>query len=299
MGMAAALAAAVAAAAAGGTAIAQSSGSILVVPATTDPGGAVTVSNSPLSPCPPPPTAENPFVSIDLFAPGSATPANRAPYQGPVALGGTWSVPIRLDPDLPPGTYRVQAGCYTDSGLSSGFGPAYGAGRLDLRLQEPGQPTASVRRARPGDTIQVGSGDAGCRPPTGAPNPRVRVSFLDATKATRAEAEVPVDPASGRWSISLRVPDLVPQSAEITAVCLARVAAPAPYARYRGAPFNVEAAAPLPSTTTPTTTPPTTARPGAPTTLFSPTTLPPTPTPTTLPPTPLARAIVAEPTYTG
>lgn len=291
------VAAALAAAAAGGSASAQSSAPILVVPAMADPGGAVTVSNSPLAPCPPPPSSDRPFVSIDLYATGTATPANRSPYQGAVTVGGTWSVQVRLDPDLSPGTYRVQAGCYADSGLNSGFGPSYAPGRLDVRLQEPGPPTASVRRARPGENIEVRSGEAGCRPPAGSPSPRVRVSLLDATKATRAEAEGAVEVASGHWSLTLRVPELSPQSAEITAVCLARVAAPAPYARYRGAALNIEAA-PLPTVTPPATATPTTVRPGAPSSIPAATVVP-TPTPTTLPPTPLALAIVAEPTYTG
>lgn len=297
IGVAAALAAA-AAVLASGSARAQSPGSILVAPSVTDPGNAVIVSNAPLAPCPPPPRAESPFVSIDLYATGSATPANRSPYQGAVAVGGTWSVQVRLEPDLPPGAYRVKAGCYADSGLNSGFGPTYAPGQLDVRLQEPGAPTASARRARPGESVQVGSGEAGCRPPTGSASPRVRVSLLDATKATRAETEGAVDPASGRWSIGLRVPELLPQSAEITAVCLARVGAPAPYARYRGAPFAVDAA-PMPApTTTPTTAAPATARPGTPTTSPA-ATAPTTPAPATLPATPLAVAIIAEPTYTG
>ena len=300
IGMAAAFAAALAAAALGTSAGAQGTASIIVAPSVSDPGNAVTVSNSPLSPCPPPPNAENPFVSIDLYANGSATPANRTPYQGAVTVGGAWSVPVRLDPDLPPGSYGVRAGCFADSGLSSGFGPAYAPGRLDLRLQEPGQPTVSARRARPGETVQVSSGDAGCRPPASSPSPRVRVSLLDATKGTRAEAEAPIDAATGRWSISLRVPELQPQSAEITAVCLARVAAPAPYARYTGAAFNVDAAPLPPITLTPTTAAPTSLAPGAPTTLAASTVVTtPMPTSTTLPTTPLAVAIVAEPTYTG
>jgi hypothetical protein len=298
--MAAALAAAVAAAAVGGSAGAQGAASILVAPSVADPGGMVTVSNSPLAPCLPPDGADSPFVSIDLFAAGTATPANRAPYQGAVTVGGTWSVQIRLDADLPPGTYRVEAGCFADSGLSSGFGPDYAPGRLDIRLQEPGQPAVSARRARPGESIQVSSGEGGCKPPAGSPSPRVRVSLLDATKATRAEAEGAVDAASGRWTISLRIPELVPQSADITAACLARVAAPAPYARYRAAPFNIDGVPVTSTTTVPTTVAPvpTLPRPGAPTT-FSVVTVAPTPTPTTLPATPLAVAIVAEPTYTG
>jgi hypothetical protein len=300
IGMAAALAAAVAAAALSGSAGAQTTAQILLSPNAADPGGTVTVSNSPLAPCPPPPSAENPSVSIDLFAGTSVTPANRTPYQGAVTVGGTWSVNVRLDPDLAPGTYRVEAGCYADSGLSSGFGPDYAAGRLDVRLQAPGQPVLAARRARPGDNIHVNSAEKVCRPPAGSPSPRVRVSLLDATKATRAEAEGPVDPASGRWAIGLHIPDMDAQAAEITAVCLARVAAPAPYARYQAAPFTIDAVPAPPTTTTPATVAPvpTLPRPGAPATL-PPATVTPTPTPTTLPTTPLAVAIVAEPTYTG
>lgn len=295
--MAAALAA-TAALALGREAGAQAVAPILVVPATADPGGVVTVSNGPEAPCPPPGGSERPSASVDLFAQGSATPANRAPYQGLVTRAGTWSVEVRLSADLPPGTYRVQAGCYTDSGLNSGFGPAYRAGSLDLRLQDPGQPTASTRRARPGDSIQVESGAALCPPPAGSPSPRVRVSLLDAQGATRAESEAPVDARTGRWSVALRVPDLGAQYGQITAVCLARVAAPAPYARYKGAPLAIEAAPPAPTTTTgpPATSPPTTPAPGAATSV--PTTSPPA-SAVSLPPTPVAVAVVAEPTYTG
>jgi hypothetical protein len=201
---------------------------------------------------------------------------------------------VRLAPDLPPGSYRVQAGCYSDSGLNSGFGPSYEAGRLELRLQQPGQPT-SPRRGRPGDSIQVSSGEARCTPPAGSPSPRVRVSLLDAGKATRAEAEGPVEIATGRWTVSLRVPDIGPQSGEISAVCLARVAAPAPYARYRATAFSIDGQ-PLAPATVPPTTPPPTVAPGAPATAVTTATTTPVPT---LPSTPIAVAIVAEPTYTG
>ena len=295
--LAAALAA-FAAAALGREAGAQAVAPIVVRPQMADPGAVVTVSNGPSVPCPPPSGSDNPSASVDLFAQGSATPANRAPFQGMVDPVGTWSVDVRLAADLPPGSYRVQAGCYTDSGLNSGFGPSYQAGRLDVRLQDPGQPTASTRRGRPGDTIQVGSGEARCTPPTGSPSPRVRVSLLDSSRATRAESEGPVDGATGRWSVGLRVPELPAQEAQITAVCLARVAAPAPYARYKAAPFAIEVPPPTNTTTSApaTTSPPTTQVPGAPPTA------PPTTAATTappLPPTPLAVPIVAEPTYTG
>ncbi len=296
--LAAAFAAAASAAAAGGTAGAQSPASILVNPGTADPGSLVKVSNAALSPCVPPPSAANPSASVDLYAAGTATPANRVPFQGVVGPTGSWSVEVRLDPDLPPGTYRVQAGCYTDSGLNAGFGPSYVAGRLDLRLQEPGPPAANLRRGRSGDTIQVESGEARCTPPAGSPSPRVRVSLLDAAKATRAEAEGAVDPATGRWTVGLRVPDLGAQSAEISAVCLARVGAPSPYARYRSAPFTIEATPPTPTTAPVTTSPAPTGAPGAPTTAPQASATPQAPT-TTLPTTPLAVAIVAEPTYTG
>lgn len=296
--VAASVAATGAAVVGGASAGAQVTAVVVVAPATADPGGAVTVSNGPLSPCPPG-NARNPSASVDLFAAGSATPVNRVPYQGVVTPAGTWTVDVRLAPDVPPGTYRVQAGCYSDSGLNSGFGPTYEPGRLDLRLQQPGQPALSVRRTRPGDSIQVGSGDSRCTPPAGSPSPRVRVSLLDSARATRAEAEGPVDIASGRWSVSLRVPDIGPQNVEINAVCLARVAAPAPYARYRGTALSVDRAqAPETSTTVPaTTTPPSTGAPGVPTT--APATPPTTANAASLPTTPVAVAIVAEPTYTG
>lgn len=295
--MAAALLAAASAVAVAGQAGAQAVAPITVAPVAVDPGGVATVGNGPAAPCAPPAGTANPSASVDLFAVGSATPVNRAPYQGMVTATGTWTVTVRLAPDLPPGAYRVQAGCYTDSGLNSGFGPAYAAGRLEVRLQEPGRPTATPRSGRSGDSLDVASGDAVCTPPPASPSPRVRVSLLDAAKATRAEAEGPVEPGTGRWSLALRVPDLGAQSAEITAVCLARVGAPSPYARYQAAPFSVEAGEVPGSTTTApgTTTPATTAVPGASTT--KPTTSP--APPASLPTTALAVPIVAEPTYTG
>ena len=298
MVLVAAFAAAAAAEAVAGTAGAQTVASIVVTPATADPGSVVKVSNAALSPCVPPGGASSPSASVDLYAAGTATPANRVPYQGVVGPTGAWTVDVRLDPDLPPGTYRVQAGCYTDSGLNAGFGPAYAAGRLDLRLQEPGPSSVSPRRGRAGDTIQVASGETRCTPPAGAPSPRVRVSLLDAGKATRAEAEASVDQATGRWVVTLRVPELGAQSAEISAVCLARVGAPSPYARYRGAPFTIEATPTQPTNAPATTAPATTAAPGAPATVPQAAATSPAPT-TTLPPTPLAVAVVAEPTYTG
>ena len=146
------------AAAGAGSAWAQEVAAIVVVPGAADPGGVVRVSNGPAAPCPPPGGTSNPSASVDLFATGSATPVNRAPYQGPVSAVGTWSVEVRLAPDVPPGTYRVQAGCYGDSGLNSGYKLDYVPGRLDVRLQDPGRPTSSTRRGGPGDTIQVSSG---------------------------------------------------------------------------------------------------------------------------------------------
>ena len=296
IGMAAALVAASAALVVAGTARAQSVAGIAVVPEAADPGGTVIVTNGATSPCPPPGGTRAPSASVDLYTTGSATPVNRVPYQGMVTPAGTWSVEVRLAPDLPPGTYRVQAGCYTDSGLNSGFGPAYQPGRLELRLQQPGAPAPASRSGRPGDSVQVGSGEARCRPPAGSPSPRVRVSLLDAARATRAEAEGPVDPG-GRWSVALRVPDIGPQTVEITAVCLARVAAPSPFARYRASAFSVEAAsAPGSATTAPPTTTPPNQGPGPAPALVTPATTAPAPT---LPLTPPAVAIVAEPTYTG
>jgi hypothetical protein len=283
----------------GGTARAQPVGAIAVLPDMADPGGVVTVSSGPSSPCEPPRDTPSPFASVDLFASGTATPVNRAPYQGVVATSGTWSVQVRLAPDLPPGTYRVQAGCYTDSGLNSGFGPAYSPGRLDVRLQNPGQPSLNARRARPGETVQVTAGGAACPPPAGSPSPRVRVSILDGVGATRAEAEAPVA-GNGQWAVGVRVPDILAQTGTVTAVCLARVGASSPYARYQAALFTIDAnpqststTTPLPQTTT-TTVPP---GPGAPVT--PPTTATMNVNVAELPPTPIAAAVVAEPTYTG
>jgi len=296
--MAIVVAAALTAVAAAGTAGAQGvPASITVSPTVADPGSVVMVSNGPSSECVG--GTGSPSAFVDLYTAGSVTPVNRMPFQSAVTTGGTWSVEVRLPPDLAPGAYRVEAGCYVDSSLNSRFGPAYLPGSLNLRLQDPGQPTASIRRGRPGESLLVDSGDARCMPPAGSPSPRVRVSLLDATKATRAEAEGPVDAATGKWSVGLQVPDLVPQDAEIAAVCLARVAAPAPYARYNVASFAVEADPPVVTTTTPpATSSPTTAGPGVSTTA-PPTTPPTAPAPTALPSTPVAVAVVAEPTYTG
>jgi len=291
-----------------GTAAAQTTASIVVQPATADPGGLVKVSNGPLAPCQPQNGNQNASASVDLYAAGSATPVNRMPYQGVVNALGAWSIDVRLAPDLPPGSYGVQAGCYSDSSLTPPY-KRYDLGRLDLRLQEPGSPTLSADRGRPGESFQVGSGGARCLPPVGSPSARVRVSLVDSAKATRAEGEAAVDAATGGWSVGLRVPDLAAQTAEITAVCFARVGAPSPYARYSAAPFAVEVEPP-PSPTTTTTSPPTTSPtvtattiaplPGATTTTATPTTVAAATTvPTTLPPTPLAVAVVAEPTYTG
>jgi len=279
---------------------AQAASSIVVTPALADPGGVVRVSNDPSSPCPQTLPTSNASASVDLYTAGSATPVNRMPYQGPVNTSGSWSVEVRLAPDLPPGSYRVQAGCYTDSGLNSAYGPTYGSGRLDVRLQNPGLPTASSRRGKPGDGFQVNSGGARCPPPAGSPSPRVRVSLLDSTRATRAESESAVDATTGDWSVGLRVPEIGSQSAEITAVCLARVGAPSPYARYDAATFAVEADR-MPEATTTTTmiTAPTTVATLAGATTTPSTAVVATTVPTSLPTTPLAVAVVAEPTYTG
>jgi hypothetical protein len=298
--MAAAVVAATAVVAIVGTAGARADAPIVVLPALSDPGGLVKVSNGPAFPCPPPPGTAHPSASVDLYAPGSATPVNRVPFQGGVGTSGGWTVSVRLAPDLPPGTYRVQAGCYTDSGLNAAFGPTYAASALDVRLQDPGVPTTSVPTGRPGDSIQVGSADARCTPPAASPSPRVRVSLIDAATATRAEAEAPIDAATGRWSVDLRIPDLPPQSVTIGAVCLARVGAPAPYARYRAAAFGIQAGpGPEPSPTGPpgSAPPSSAAGPGARPTVTTPTG---TAVPAgSLPPTPLAVPKVAEPTYTG
>lgn len=295
--VAAALTAAAAAVAVAGSADAQSVGSASVVPAQADPGSTVTVTNGPSSPCTPPPGTRSPSASVDLYAAGSATPANRVPYQGAVKPAGGWSVQVRLAADLPPGPYQVRAGCYTDSGLNSGFGPAY-EGRLEVRLQSLGPPTAAARFGRPGDAVQVGSAEAGCPPPAGAPAPRVRVSLLDSAGATRAESEGAVDLASGRWSIPVRVPSVNAQNAQIIAVCLARVGASAPYARYSSASFTIEGDRQDTPSTSPSTvgppTPPVVTVPGA-----STTTVLGLPAASSLPDTPLATAISAEPTYTG
>jgi len=278
-----------------GSAGAQAVVPIMVSPATADPGGVVKVTNGPSSPCPPPSGTAHPSASVDLYAQGSATPVNRVPYQGAVTASGAWSVVVSLAPDLAPGAYQVQAGCYTDSGLNAGFGPAYTRGSLELRLQVPGSPTPSPVSGHPGDGVQVGSGNARCMPPASSPSPRVRVSLVDASNSTRAEAEGPIDTASGRWSVNLRVPDIVPQRAAITAVCLARVGAPAPYARYANTSFAVDAS--VLSGPGPTTSP--TSPTGPPAGVTTTTVVAPPPTPPALPPTPVAEAKVAEPTYTG
>ncbi len=296
--VAAALAAAALAVTVAGSADAQGVASLTVVPAEADPGASVMVTDGPSSPCPPPSGTASPSASVDLYAIGSATPANRMPYQASVTPAGTWTVEVKLASDLPPGAYRVQAGCYSDSGLNAGFGPAYEAGRLQVRQQALGSPTPSVGASQPGETVQVVSGDVRCTPPAGATSPRVRVSLLDAARATRAESEGAVEAATGRWSVNLTVPSIDAQDAQISAVCLARVGASAPYARYAPARFEVEAdpssvpppvGPPAPG---PIPTPPSSA-PGAPTTTTT------TLVAGSLPMTPLAKPIVAEPTYTG
>jgi len=293
---------AIAAAAVGvaGSAVAQAAGSITVTPAAADPGGVVVVANGDDSLCFPIPVgATSPSVSVDLYAAGSATPANRLPYLGAVTPLGAWSVEVRLEPDLPPGQYRVQTGCFTDSGLNAGFGPTYEPGRLDLRQQDLGPPRPSASTGRPGQVLEVASGQAPCVPPAGSSSPRVRVSLLDAARATRAEAEDTVDSATGAWSVTLTIPSVAPQDAQITAVCLARIGASVPYARYDPAALAIDAVPPPAATTTPSTVPgpttPSTAPaigPGVPPTSA-------VPPPADLPITPIASAIVAEPTYTG
>ncbi len=296
----AALATAAAAAAVGvaGSAVAQVTGSIMVAPAAADPGGTVVVSNGADSLCFPVPVgATSPSVSVDLYAAGSDTPANRLPYLGAVGALGAWSIEVRLAPDLPPGLYRVQAGCFTDSGLNAGFGPDYQPGRLELRQQELGPPRPNTSLGRPGQVVQVASGQAPCVPPVGSPSPRVRVSLLDAARATRAEAEGTVDSSNGAWSVTLTIPSVEPQDAQISAVCLARVGASVPYARYGPAPFAIDAL-PLPPTTTTSSTVPGPVTPSTtPGTATPPTSV--QPPPGELPITPLASAVVAEPTYTG
>lgn len=302
VGLVVAAAVAVASAVAG-SAEAQGPPAIAVAPPEADPGATVAVTNSPGSPCTPPSgSGGRATASVDLYAQGSATPANRLPYQGFVSAAGSWVVEVRLAPDLSPGQYRVEARCYTDSGLNSGFGPAYLPGRLDVRLRQLGQPTLTTRSARPGDSVQVSSGEARCTPPAGAPSPRVRVSILDRDGATRAEAEGPVDRASGLWSLTVRVPPVDAQLGQVAAVCLARVGASVPYARYGPAGLAIEAAAPADPPAPPLEIPgstlvPVPSVPGPP---ASTTTVPPAQLPDgSLPVAPLAKAIIAEPTYTG
>ncbi len=299
--VAAALVTAAVAVAVAGSARAQSLASITIAPAEADPGATVIVANGSSWPCTPPSGTASPSASVDLYAEGSATPANRVPFQGPVAASGSWSVALELAPDLPPGRYRVQAGCYTDSGLNSGFGPAYAAGRLEVRLQTLGPPRASSRVGRPGDSVQITSGEAGCTPPAGALRPRVRVSLLDRDGATRAESEGVVDAVTGRWSLPLKVPAIEAQDTRITAVCLARVGASSPYARYGATELVVEPVPADPPRTPPTSVGPT---PAPSSTVPGPGGSAPTSTPaqveaTSLPETPVATAIIAEPTYTG
>lgn len=302
--VAVAVAAAVAlASAAGGSADAQGPPAVTVAPSEADPGATVFVTNSPGSPCTPPTgSGDRPTASVDLYPDGSATPANRLPYQGFVSATGSWAVEVRLAPDLPPGRYRVEARCYTDSGLNSGFGPAYQPGRLEVRLRQLGPPALSSRSGRPGDSVQVSAGQAGCVPPAGATSPRVRVSILDRDGATRAEAEGGVDRASGLWSVPVRVPPIDVQLGQVAAVCLARVGASVPYARYAAAAFAVEAAPADDPAAPPLAPPDSTPAPVLPVPgpATSAATTPPVQLPdTSLPLAPVAKAIIAEPTYTG
>ncbi|HEV8116033.1 MAG TPA: hypothetical protein VGP53_07330, partial [Acidimicrobiales bacterium] len=100
--------------------------------------------------------------------------------------------------------------------------------------------------------------------------------------------------------VTLTIPSVDPQDAQIGAVCLARVGASVPYARYGSAAFAIDAV-PLPPTLTTSSTVPgsitPSTTPGTPGTATPPTSV--QPLLGELPITPLASAVVAEPTYTG
>lgn len=269
-----------------------------------DPGSTITVANATDTPrdlC----TGGSPgerTISVDVLT--SSDRLVSGPHTAAVgSFDGRWSVAIPLASDLAPGAYKALASCYDrDNTKVRNYDPA----PFTVRLQNPGSPAVQPTQAAPGDPVQIGSGPAKCKPPKGSPSPKVRASILDNGGNTRAEGENQVL-ADGSWSVTLRVPgEMLPQDGSVTAQCMARVGAPAPYARYGQTRLTV-VAAPPPSTTS--TAPPvaTTLAPGqtappstvpAPTTTLGP--IPKLPGFTqALPPTPLAEPIVAEPTYTG
>lgn len=265
-----------------------------------DPGSTITVSNAPGSVCP---ETNDPNVSVDIVT--SANGLVAGPYNTTVQ-SGQFAVQVPLAPDLAPGNYLARASCF--AGASASPSKTYEPAPFTVRLQSPGDPIVQPDHAVPGDIVQVGSGTAKCKPPRGATSPRVRASIVDASGNTRAEAEGSVF-GDGSWAVKVRVTEIDPQVGRVTAVCLARVGAPAPFARYGQTTFTIVAPAPASTTTTvpaPTTTPAPggTAAPATTTTVPAPTTtLGPVPAlpgfGDSLPPTPVPTPIVAEPAYTG
>jgi hypothetical protein len=280
---------------------AATNGRAAVTPAgDRDPGDTITVANATDTVRDECQSTQERTISVDILT--SSDRLVSGPHTAKVSsVDGRWSVPIALAPDLAPGAYKAIASCYdADDTRIRSYDPA----PFNIRLQSPGQPNVQPSQAMPGDTVQIGSGPNKCKPPKDS-TPKVRASILDSGGNTRAEGEGQVS-ADGSWSVNLRVPDATPQVGSVTAICLARVGASAPYARYSQSRFTITA--PPPSSTTSTVAPPvTTLAPGqtAPaTTIAAPTTTS-GPVPripgfsSPLPASPVAVPIVAEPTYTG
>ena len=270
-----------------------------------NPGETITVVNAtdgPSDQCPPAADGKDRTISVDILT--SSDRLVSGPHTAKVSSTGRWSVPVVLEPDLAPGGYKANASCYdADNFKVRTYDPA----TFTIRLQAPGPPSVQPVEAMSGESVQVSSGSARCAPPQGAGSTaRVRASILDAGGNTRAEGEGKIA-ADGSWSVPLRVPDVPAQEGSATAVCLARVGAPAPYARYAQSKLTITAPPP-PSTTTTAPPPSTTLAPGV---TAPPPTPPPAPTTTrgpvpklpgftsAQPPSPTAQPITAEPTYTG
>ena len=248
---------------------AATNGKATVTPAGDhDPGETVTVANATDTVRDECQSTQERTISVDILT--STDRLVSGPHTAKVStVDGRWSVPVALAPDLAPGGYKAIASCYdSDDTRIRSYDPA----PFTIRLQSPGQPNVQPTQAMPGETVQIGSGPNKCRPPRDA-TPKVRASILDSGGNTRAEGEGQVS-ADGSWSVNLRVPDATPQVGSVTAICLARVGASAPYARYSQSRFTITAPPP-PSTTSTVAPPATTLAPGQtapPTTVAAPTT---------------------------
>jgi hypothetical protein len=281
-------------------------GSAAITPSgDVDPGQTITVSNASDTPRDLCTSTSERTISIDILT--STDRLVSGPHTGPVgSVDGTWNVQITLAADLAPGAYKALASCYNTDDTTGTKVRTYDPALFDIRQQSPGLPNVRPAEAMPGDPVQIGSGPAKCAPPKGASAPVVRASILDGGGNTRAEGEGGVLP-DGSWSVNLKVPgEMTAQVGSVTASCLARVGASAPYARYGQAKFTI-VEPPPPSTTSTLPPPSTTLAPGqtVPSTTVAPSTTIRGPVPKLpgfsepLAPSPVAQPIIAEPTYTG